>query len=83
MANNKTTKPKTASLASKILNDGRFRKTNKQIAGSVLSQTGSTKKQTSIKIASKASDTLTNTNSGKNTKTVAGSALSQTKKSKK
>ena len=44
MANKKQTSAKVASKASKILNDGRYSKTSKSVAGSALAQTKSTKK---------------------------------------
>ncbi len=43
MANNKQTSAKVASKASKILNDNRYSKTSKSVAGSALSQTKKTK----------------------------------------
>lgn len=43
----KKTSPKVASTASKILNDDRFGKAAKSVAGSALSQTEKTKKSQS------------------------------------
>lgn len=45
MTNKKQTSPKMASLASKVLTDGRFGKTAKSLAGSALSQTKSSTKK--------------------------------------
>lgn len=45
MKNSKTTSPKAASAASKVLRDGRTSKTSKTAAGSALSQAPSRKKQ--------------------------------------
>lgn len=42
---NKVTSPKVASKASKILNDGRFSKASKSVAGSALSQAKPKKKK--------------------------------------
>ena len=42
--NTKQTSKKVASKASKILSDGRYGKNAKSVAGSALSQTGSSKK---------------------------------------
>ena len=44
MPNTKQTSAKVASKASKILNDGRYSKTSKSVAGSALAQTKSHKK---------------------------------------
>lgn len=41
--NNKQTSKKVASKASKILNDGRYSKNSKSVAGSALSQTKQSK----------------------------------------
>jgi len=38
MAKSKVTSPKVASIASKVLNDGRYSKASKSLAGSALSQ---------------------------------------------
>ena len=43
--NNKQTSKKVASKASKILNDGRYSKNSKSVAGSALSQTKQNKKK--------------------------------------
>ena len=39
MANKKQTSPEVASVASKIMRDGRYSKDSKRVAGSALSQT--------------------------------------------
>ena len=44
MANSKQTSPDVATKAPKILKDGRYSKDSKSVAGSVLSQTKTTKK---------------------------------------
>ncbi len=43
--NSRQTSKKVASKASKILNDGRYSKTSKSVAGSALSQTKQSKKK--------------------------------------
>lgn len=45
MANKKQTSPEVASKASKILQDGRFSKDSKSVAGSALAQAKSNKKK--------------------------------------
>lgn len=51
--NSKQTSKAVASKASKVLRDGRYSKTSKSVAGSVLSQARSKKKQVTEKWAEK------------------------------
>lgn len=80
MANNtkKTTSP-VASLAGKTLQSGSASKTQRTLAGSVLSQAG-TGKQTGAAVEPKASQALRSTASSGVTKTLAGSVVSQSNK---
>ncbi|MBW3636407.1 MAG: hypothetical protein KY445_08075 [Armatimonadetes bacterium] len=84
MPKSKTTEPKAATAASKVLTDGRTAKASKSAAASALSQAGKpAKKTTSPEVAAKASANLQSKDTGKNTKTASASALSQAKGSKK
>lgn len=74
--NSKKTTTPVASLAGKTLQSSGASKVQKQLAGSVLAQTG-TKKQTGAAIEPKASQALRSTSSSGVTKTLAGSVVSQ------
>lgn len=76
MANNERTSGRVASKASDILRSPTASKAAKSIAGSALSQAG-TSKSTSAKVASTAAKALDSDRTGKATKAVAGSVLTQ------
>jgi hypothetical protein len=72
----KSTSPKAAKAASKVLKSPSTGAASKTAAGSALSQTGN-KKQTSPKAATAASKTLRDGRTGVASKTAGGSALAQ------
>lgn len=77
--NNKKTSKQLASLASEKLNDKNASKIQKQLAGSVLSQTGSNN-QTSGEMETIASNVLKSDKYNEDTKSLAASVLSQSNK---
>ncbi|QEE50071.1 hypothetical protein FUA48_10920 [Flavobacterium alkalisoli] len=79
--NNKKTSKAMASLAAEKLNDKNASKIQKQLAGSVLSQTGS-KNQTSSEMETIASNVLKSPKYSDDTKSLAASVLSQSDKSR-
>lgn len=81
MAKNEKTSGRVASKASDILRSPSASKTAKSIAGSALSQAG-TSKSTSSKVATTAAKALDSGRSSKATKTIAGSVLTQKPKRK-
>lgn len=76
MSKSEKTTGRVASKASSILRNPGASQTSKSVAGSALSQAG-TSKQTSSKVASKASKALNDGRSSSTTKTLAGSVLTQ------
>ncbi|QIZ46815.1 hypothetical protein [Dickeya zeae] len=80
--NNKQTSDKIASVAAQTLNDPNASAIQRSLAGSALSQTGSSN-QTSGEMERKASSALDNPRSSKLTKQLAGSVLSQSNKGRK
>lgn len=80
--NNKQTSAKVASVAAQTLKNPNASKIQKSLAGSALSQTGSSN-QTSGKMEHKASSALDNPRSSELTKQLAGSVLSQSNKKRK
>ena len=79
MANKKQSSKELAQEAAQILNDPNASDIQKQLAGSVLSQS-STGNQTSDKMETVASDVLKSKKYNKTTKKLAGSVLSQSNK---
>lgn len=77
---NKHGSSELGSLASEVLRDPDSSKIQKQLAGSVLTQTN-TDKVTSGELESQASKVLTSDHYAEKTKSLAGSVLSQTSKS--
>ncbi len=77
----KHSSPDVASLAGKTLNDPSASKVQKQLAGSVISQSG-TEKTTGSKMETTASNVLQSSKYNETTKTLAGSVLSQSVKGK-
>lgn len=75
----KKTSPSVGSLASDVLRDPSASKIQKQLAGSALSQTGSSK-ATGAEMETKAAKALESSKYNDTTKTLAGSVLSQSKK---
>ncbi|AKO45616.1 hypothetical protein [[Haemophilus] ducreyi] len=78
---NKHSSKELGSLAAKILKDPNASKIEKELAGSVLSQTN-TDKVTSKELESKASKVLTSEHCSDTVKSLAGSVLAQSKKSR-
>jgi hypothetical protein len=76
MARNEKTSGRVASKASAVLRSSGSSKAAKSIAGSALSQAG-TSKATSSKVATAAAKALDSTRTGKATKAIAGSVLTQ------
>ncbi len=74
--NTKMSSHDVARLASKTLSDSNASTTARQLAGSVLSQSG-TKRETGAAMESKASHVLRSSKYSDDTKTLAASALSQ------
>jgi hypothetical protein len=79
MANKKKSTPKISHLASSILRNPSSSEISKSLAGSVLSQTDSTK-QTGGKLEDLASKVLNSNKYSEDTKSLAGSVLSQSEK---
>lgn len=75
----KKTSPDVGSLAASVLRDPNASKVQKQLAGSALSQTG-TSKDTGSTMETKAAKVLESDKYSDLTKTLAGSVLSQSKK---
>lgn len=75
----KKTSPGVGSLAASVLSDPNASKIQKQLAGSALSQTG-TSKDAGTAMESKAAKVLDSSKYSDVTKTLAGSVLSQSKK---
>lgn len=76
MSKNEKSSGRVASKASSVLRSSSASQTSKSLAGSALSQAG-TSKQTSSQVASKASKALDDGRSSSTTKTLAGSVLTQ------
>ncbi len=76
----KTTRPATASAASRVLSSQSTGKASKSAAGSALTQKGAPQEQTSAQAATAASKVLRDGRTSAASKSAAGSALSQTKK---
>lgn len=79
MSNNKKTSSEIASLAAEVLNDPYASKTQKQLAGSALSQVQSGN-QTGAKLEDLASKVLRSDKYSDKSKQLAGSVLSQSNK---
>ena len=79
--NIKATSKKMASTASKVLSDPKASKTQKSLAGSALSQSGTTK-QTGKKMESLASKVVAKSKYSTKSKKLAGSVLSQSNKAR-
>jgi hypothetical protein len=79
MTNKKSSTPSTSHLASNILRDHSSSEIAKSLAGSVLSQTDSSK-QTGEKLEDLASKVLNSNKYSEDTKSLAGSVLSQSDK---
>lgn len=79
MQNSKQSSSKMASLASSVLTDDGSSKIQKTLAGSVLSQTG-TSRQTGAEMESIASQVLQSDKYNDTTKSLAASVLSQANK---
>lgn len=79
MANRKQTSTSVATLASEVLQNNNASATAKSLAGSVLSQSG-TSRQTGAEMEDKASRVLQSDKYSAETKTLAGSVLSQANK---
>lgn len=76
MARNEKTSPKVATMASAILRSPSATKTERSVAASALSQSG-TGRVTSAPVAAKAARTLDATKASPAAKSVAGSVLTQ------
>ena len=81
MTNSKKSSPKLASMASSILTDNGSSQVQKTLAGSVLSQSG-TSHQTGAKMESIASGVLKSSKYSERTKSLAASVLSQSNKAR-
>ncbi len=77
--NNKQSSKRVSQLAAKTLNDPNASAIQKSLAGSVISQTGTTN-QTGAEMEAKASAALKNPHSSAVTQTLAGSVVSQSNK---
>ena len=79
--NTKETSTRIASLAAKILQNGKASQIQKSLAGSALSQSGSSK-QTGATMETKAAKVLSSGKYAEETKELAASVLSQSNKSR-